>query len=109
MNIGVPRERRTMWLVFGAVLASAVLETAGVASILPFLTMVASPDAIQDNAIVSWLFNTFGFTDVNRLLLYKGVFVSHELYKLDAGKCFVGCLESSGVRLDSFPSAPLLE
>jgi ABC-type multidrug transport system fused ATPase/permease subunit len=73
LDLLTPKERRLLWLVFAGVLAAGLLETVGVASILPFLTLVASPDAIYDNAIVSWLFNTFGFTDVNRFLLFLGI------------------------------------
>ncbi|MFO7772817.1 MAG: ABC transporter ATP-binding protein [Dehalococcoidia bacterium] len=73
LDLLTPKERRLLWLVFAAVVAAALLETAGVASILPFLTLVASPEAVQDNAIVRWLFNTLGFTDVNRFLLFLGV------------------------------------
>ncbi|MFP3898642.1 MAG: ABC transporter ATP-binding protein [Dehalococcoidia bacterium] len=73
LDLLTPKERRLLWVVFAGVLTAALLETAGVASILPFLTLVASPDAVTDNAIVSWLFNTLGFTDVNRFLLFLGV------------------------------------
>ncbi|MFW6150780.1 MAG: ABC transporter ATP-binding protein [Chloroflexota bacterium] len=73
LDLLTPKERKLLWVVFAGVLTAALLETAGVASILPFLTLVASPDAVTDNAIVSWLFNTFGFTDVDRFLLFLGL------------------------------------
>lgn len=72
LGLLTPGERRRLWLVFAGVLAAAILETAGVASVLPFLTVIANPDAVQDNALLHWLFTALGFTSVNWFLLFLG-------------------------------------
>ena len=72
LEILTPGERRLLWLVFAGVLISALLETAGVASIVPFLTVIANPNAVQDNDLLHWLMTTLGFTSVNWFLLFLG-------------------------------------
>lgn len=73
LDILTPHERRRLWLVFAGVLASAFLEVVGVASVLPFLTLVANPNAIQDNGYLSWLFTEFEFSSDNRFILFLGI------------------------------------
>lgn len=73
LDILTPHERRRLWLVFAGVLASALLEVVGIASILPFLTLVANPNAIQDNSYLSWLFTEFEFSSDNRFMLFLGI------------------------------------
>lgn len=70
-----PRERRKFILVFGAMLLHALVEAAGIASIVPFLTLVANPSAVQDNPILHWLFAAFGFASINWFLLFLGFVV----------------------------------
>jgi ABC-type multidrug transport system fused ATPase/permease subunit len=72
LEILTPAERRLLWLVFAGVLVAALLETAGVASIVPFLGVIANPNAVQDNDVLHWLFITLGFTSVNWFLLFLG-------------------------------------
>jgi len=72
LELLTPAERRRLWLVFAGVLASALLETAGVASVLPFLTVIANPNAVQDNDLLHWLFTTLGFSSVNWFLVFLG-------------------------------------
>ena len=69
------RERRKLILVFGAVVLHALVEVVGIASIVPFLTLVANPSAVQDNAILHWFFATLGFASVNWFLLFLGFVV----------------------------------
>ncbi len=72
LEILTPGERRLLWLVFTGMLGSALLETAGVASIMPFLVVIANPNAVQDNNVLHWLFTTLGFSSVNWFLLFLG-------------------------------------
>ena len=68
-----PRERRRLGLVFIAVLGTAAVEVAGIASIMPFLSMVSNPEIIHENEILSWLYNVLGFQSDNRFLFFSGV------------------------------------
>lgn len=49
-----------------------MVEVAGIASIMPFLSMVSDPEVIHENAILSWLYNFLGFQSTNRFLVFSG-------------------------------------
>jgi len=68
-------ERRRLSLVFLGVLGRALLEVVGVASVMPFLSVVGNPEMVQENALLNWLFTTLGFASVNRFLLFLGFVV----------------------------------
>jgi ABC-type multidrug transport system fused ATPase/permease subunit len=72
LEILTPGERHLLWVVFAGVLGAALLETAGVASIVPFLAVIANPNAVQDNDVLHWLFTKLGFISVNWFLLFLG-------------------------------------
>jgi len=61
--------------VFLGVTGAALLEVAGVASVLPFLSVIGNPEMIRENAILNWLYTTFNFPSVNRFLLFLGFIV----------------------------------
>jgi len=67
------RERRNLFLVFGAVLVMAGLQVLSVASIMPFLSVAANPSSIQNNAYLSWAYNIFGFSDTSSFLIALGL------------------------------------
>lgn len=71
-DLFTPHERRRLGLVFIAVLGTAAVEVGGIASIMPFLSMVTNPDMIHDNEILNWLYNFFGFQSENRFLVFSG-------------------------------------
>jgi ATP-binding cassette subfamily C protein len=68
-----PRERRNLFLLFGAVLVMAGLEVVSVGSIMPFLQVAADPASVHENAYLSWTYKTFGFTDTNAFLIALGL------------------------------------
>ena len=53
----------------------AFFEVVGVASILPFMSMVLDPDQISSNQILSFLYNFFNFDNVETFLFYSGIAV----------------------------------
>ena len=61
-------------LLIGSIIM-AFFEVVGVASILPFMSMVLDPDQISSNQILSFLFNFFKFDNVETFLFYSGVAV----------------------------------
>jgi len=67
-----PRERRKLIFVFLGMLGAALLEVAGIASIMPFLALVGNPNLVHENEILRWLYTTLGFRSVNRFLLLVG-------------------------------------
>ena len=67
-----PRDRRRATLVLGMILFMGVIETAGVASIMPFVALLANPSLVETNhyflAVNEWL----GFDNPHSLLLFWG-------------------------------------
>jgi ABC-type bacteriocin/lantibiotic exporter with double-glycine peptidase domain len=52
-----------------------VLEAVGVASVMPFLSVLSNPGVIQEKASLSLIYNSLGFTDTNTFLFFLGVAV----------------------------------
>ena len=61
-------------LLIGSIIM-AFFEVVGVASILPFMSMVLDPDQISSNQILSFLYNFFNFDNVETFLFYSGIAV----------------------------------
>jgi ATP-binding cassette, subfamily B, bacterial PglK len=73
LSLFTRRERKIFYIVMLGAIISAVIETIGVASILPFLAILSDPSSIQDNSILSFMYNTFGFTDDKSFLTFVGL------------------------------------
>lgn len=68
-----PAERRRGFIVLGMMMILAVLETAGVASIMPFLAVLGNPALVETNSVLSWIFDRGGFESVESFLFLLGV------------------------------------
>jgi ABC-type multidrug transport system fused ATPase/permease subunit len=64
-----PPERRRGALVVALVTAVALVEAAGVASIWPFLAVLADPAAAARNPAIAWLGGALGATEAHQLAL----------------------------------------
>lgn len=74
-HIFTPKERlRFTWLAL-AILVMGILEVVGVASILPFMQLIAEPDAITQNEWLSWAYETLQFTSPRQMLVTSGIAV----------------------------------
>jgi len=69
------RERKRFYLLFGAMTISALIEVAGIASIIPFLSLITNPALIDDNRILNWLYTTLNFQSPDRFLIFSGIVV----------------------------------
>lgn len=56
-----------------AVLLMGFLEVVGVASILPFMQLAATPNAIEKNKWLNMAYQFFGFTNEQQMLIYFGI------------------------------------
>jgi len=65
-------EKQFYWLVL-AVVVMAVLDMIGVASIFPFLNVIADPDVIQENSKLKWVYDKFNFTSKDSFLVSLGI------------------------------------
>lgn len=66
------RERARGLLVLGIVTAMAVLEVAGVASVMPFLSVMGDPEVVESNPALNRVFTILGFESRERFLILLG-------------------------------------
>ena len=52
-----PRERRSAFLLLGMILLMAILDMLGVASILPFISLLSNPEIIETNIYLNEFYN----------------------------------------------------
>jgi len=67
------RERRRFWLLCGMIFIMGGLELAGIASILPFLTVLSQPTVVETNPIFGSIYQYMGFSTINHYLLFLGI------------------------------------
>ena len=68
----VPQDRMALALVLAAAVVMALLEAVGIATILPFMQLVADPGMIEDKAWLRWIYDALGFTSTRQMLLWAG-------------------------------------
>ena len=68
-------DRRTLFLLFGLSVFAGLLETFGIASLLPFLAVVSNPEAALQNEWVHLVYSTLGFDGTTGFLVFLGVAV----------------------------------
>ena len=67
-----PGERRRGALVMVMVMIMAALETAGVASVMPFLAVLGNPGIIDTNPVLAFLYERLGFASTDAFLFALG-------------------------------------
>lgn len=67
-----PRERRRGTLVLVMVITMSILETIGVASIMPFLSVLGNPDIVHTNQLLSNVYYGLKFDSVDTFLIILG-------------------------------------
>ena len=68
-----PHEKRRGSLVLALVVVMALLETAGVASVLPFLAVLGNPEVVQTNPYLAEAQSLLGMSDVHEFLKALGL------------------------------------
>lgn len=68
-------ERRDSFILIGMILTMALLEMVGVASIIPFIAVLAKPEIIETNQYLAWIYKEAGFTSTVDLLFLLGCLV----------------------------------
>jgi ATP-binding cassette, subfamily B, bacterial PglK len=67
------REKRRLAALLVLIVVTGLLETAGVASILPFLAVIADPEIIESNRVLSRIYQMIGFTSVADFQIFVGI------------------------------------
>jgi ABC-type multidrug transport system fused ATPase/permease subunit len=73
-----PYERKRAFILLIMILIMAILDVIGVASILPFITVLANPGIIEDNIVLKYIYNysaLFGVENVHDFTIVLGVIV----------------------------------
>ena len=69
-----PRERKqVLFLLLPLLFASAIIQLMGIASVLPFLAIVADPQAVDSHALLARLYEYGGFSSRRSFLTFVGV------------------------------------
>ncbi len=68
-------ERRRGYLLLVMILAMALLDTVGVASIMPFMAVLGNPATVETNRWLSAAYERLGFTDTGEFLFFLGTAV----------------------------------
>lgn len=73
-----PPERKRAGLLLGMILIMALLDMAGVASIMPFIAVLGNPELVETNALLNSAFRTanqFGINTTEQFLFLLGLLV----------------------------------
>lgn len=75
MELLSPKERRRGYLLLAMIVAMALLEVVGVASIMPFMSVLANPEVVETNEYLNRVYTTLGFESHQRFLFFLGMVV----------------------------------
>ena len=67
------REKIQVGILLIAIIAMAFSQAVGVASVLPFISLVMDPEIVFENQYLYWIYDTFNFTSINRFIIFAGV------------------------------------
>lgn len=75
LELLLPRERKQLILLMGMTLVMALLDVIGVASVVPFMAVLANPQLIESNTNLSMIYHGLGYTNSQQFLFSLGVLV----------------------------------
>jgi len=67
------RDKKELYLLFTGLVITAFIEMAGIASIMPFMAVVANPDVIHRNRWMKRVYDYFEFTSLHSFLFFLGM------------------------------------
>ena len=67
------REKLQVSALLIVIIAMAITQAVGVASVLPFIALVMEPELVYENRWLLLVYETFNFTSVNRFIIFAGV------------------------------------
>ena len=73
-----PNEQKQLFFLLIMIVIMALLEALGVASIMPFITVLTNPELVNNNKILNYMFESsklLGVKDINDFLLFLGIVV----------------------------------
>jgi ABC-type multidrug transport system fused ATPase/permease subunit len=82
-------ERRKLYWLLVAMIVMAIMEVAGVSSIMPFMSVLSDPDIVSTNKWLNWLYIELHFTNIHQFLFFLGIVV---LIALVLNNGFTACI-----------------
>ena len=73
LDLLTKQERSRIFLLLGMILIMALLDTVGVASIMPFMGLLANPQLVESNFFLKTAYTSFGFLDPMAFLFGLGL------------------------------------
>lgn len=65
-------DKRRFVLLLPVITGMALLQVVGIASVMPFLALVADPELVFSDSRLRWVYDTFGFTSTRAFLAFAG-------------------------------------
>ncbi|MFP4285662.1 MAG: ABC transporter ATP-binding protein [Desulfovermiculus sp.] len=75
LSLLTPEERRRAYLLLFMILVMALLDTIGVASIMPFMSVLGNPEVVETNRWLNLVYTKLGFTSPKDFLFFLGLIV----------------------------------
>lgn len=75
LDLLTSQERRQGYLLLVMIVFMALLDVTGVASIIPFMTVIANPDVLESNIWIKSAYTNLGFESTNHFLSLLGMVV----------------------------------
>lgn len=67
------QEKQQFIGILGVALLMAIFQALGVASIIPFISLVMNPEIVFENTHLSWAYNFFGFESIRSFVIAAGI------------------------------------
>lgn len=88
LDLLTPRERRQSYLLLCMIIVMGLLDVIGVASIMPFMSVLTNPEVIQTNKYLAAVYKKIGSTDNQTFIFFLGIMVLLTLVVSIAFKAF---------------------
>jgi ATP-binding cassette, subfamily B, bacterial PglK len=82
------KERRAALLLFFIMILFGIIQTLGVASVLPFMALLSDPGIVHSNPWMKRAYDAVGFDDVKHFLAFLGVMAILVLFATQAFSAF---------------------
>lgn len=73
IKILTAREKFQLAILLVAIIVTAFMQTLGIASVLPFITLIIEPNLIFENRWLYWVYETLNFGSVNSFIIFVGI------------------------------------
>lgn len=67
------KEKKKLIILFIMMIVAAVFETIGIGAIFPFVGILTDPKVIEEQSILSFLYNFFHFNSINGFIVFAGI------------------------------------